>query len=88
MVIDLVEVGDLVNLPELLEYRVIEKCVCLFNSKVAHTGRHRKQAHSDALSPNCRPSRAYTALIDMGMIWRMASPSAEDFQTEDGTPYK
>ena len=24
----------------------------------------------------------------MGMIWRMAIPSAEDRQTQDGTPYK
>ena len=24
----------------------------------------------------------------MGMIWRMATPSAEDRQTQDGTPYK
>ena len=24
----------------------------------------------------------------MGMIWRMATPSAEDWQTQDGTPYK
>ena len=24
----------------------------------------------------------------MGMIWRMATPSAEDRQTHDGTPYK
>ena len=30
----------------------------------------------------------YVALIDMGMIWRMATPSAEDRQTQDGSPYK
>eukprot|EP00745_Piridium_sociabile_P040935 TRINITY_DN7979_c0_g1_i3.p1 TRINITY_DN7979_c0_g1~~TRINITY_DN7979_c0_g1_i3.p1 ORF type:complete len:449 (-),score=103.89 TRINITY_DN7979_c0_g1_i3:362-1708(-) len=30
----------------------------------------------------------YTALIDMGMIWRMATPSTEDRQKQDGTPYK
>ena len=30
----------------------------------------------------------YVALVDMGMIWRMATPSAEDRQTQDGTPYK
>lgn len=29
-VIDLVEVSELVNLPELLEHRVIEECVSLF----------------------------------------------------------
>ena len=32
VVIDLVEVSQLVNLPELLEHRVVEECVALFNS--------------------------------------------------------
>ncbi len=31
---------------------------------------------------------SYIALIDMGMIWRMATPSAEDRQKQDGTAYK
>ena len=30
----------------------------------------------------------YIPIVDMGMIWRMATPSAEDRQTQDGTPYK
>ncbi len=30
----------------------------------------------------------YTALIDMGMIWRMATPSAEDRQTQGDISYK
>jgi len=28
---------------------------------------------------------SYTALVDMGIIWRMATPSPEDCQTQDGT---
>jgi len=31
---------------------------------------------------------SYTALVDMGMIWKMATPSPEDFQTQDGASYK
>ena len=30
----------------------------------------------------------YVALVDMGMIWSMATPTEEDRQTQDGTPYK
>ena len=41
-VIDLVEVSQLVNLPELLEHRVIEECVVLFNSN----GTYRKTQKS------------------------------------------
>ena len=29
----------------------------------------------------------YVAVVDMDMIWSMADPTAEDRQTEDGTPY-
>ena len=37
-VIDLVEVSHLVDLAELLEHRVVEECMAIFNSN----GRHRK----------------------------------------------
>ena len=41
-VIDLVEVSQLVNLPELLKHRVVEECVALFNSN----GTYRKTQKS------------------------------------------
>ncbi len=31
--------------------------------------------------------QSYTALVDMGMIWRLASPTAEDKEKGDGSPY-
>ncbi len=31
--------------------------------------------------------QSYTALVDMGMIWRLASPTAEDREKGDGPPY-
>ena len=55
----------------------------------APTGRLRraKSSRSFLLQP-VDMQEPYIALIDMGMIWRMAIPSAEDRQTQDGTPYK
>ena len=86
--IDLVEVNQLVNLPELLEHRVVEECVSLFNSN----GTYRKTQKSKLVQKFSLQSvdlqEPYVALIDMGMIWRMATPTAEDRQTQDGTPYK
>ena len=68
-VIDLVEVSELVNLPELLEHRVIEECVGLFNSN----GTYRKTQKSKLIQKlSIQPvnlQEPYTALIDMGMIW-------------------
>ncbi len=87
-VINLVEVSQLVNLHELLEHRVIEECVALFNSN----GSYRKTQKSKLIQKLTLQSvdlqEPYTALIDTGMIWRMATPSVEDRQTQDGTPYK
>lgn len=87
-VIDLVEVSQLVDLSELFEHRVIEESMALFNSN----GTYRKTQKSNLLQKLSLQSayiqEKYTALVDMGMIWRMATPSAEDRQTHDGTPYK
>ena len=56
-VIDLVEVSHLVDLTELLEHRVVEECVALFNSN----GTYRKTQKSmliQGLSATCRPTGA------------------------------
>ena len=87
-VIDLVEVSELVNLPELLEHRVIEECVSLFNSNATYRKTQKSKLIQKLSLQPVDIQQPYTALIDMGMIWRMATPSAEDRQTEDGTPYK
>ena len=63
-VIDLVEVSQLVNLPELLEHLVVEECVALFNSN----GRRHRKASSSRSSPSSLyilKKLAYTALIDL-----------------------
>ena len=87
-VINLVEVSQLIDLHELLEHRVVEECVALFNSN----GMYRKTQKSKLIQKfSLQPvdlQEPYIALIDMGMIWRMATPTAEDCQTQDGTPYK
>ena len=87
-VINLVEVSQLVDLHELLEHRVVEECVALFNSN----GTYRKTQKSKLIQKfSLQPvdlQEPYIALIDMGMIWRMATPTAEDRQTQDGIPYK
>ena len=72
--IDLVEVSQLVNIPELLEHRIVEECVALFNSN----GIYRKTQKSKLIQKLSLQSvdlqEPYTALIDMDMIWRMATP--------------
>lgn len=74
--IDLVEVSQLVNLSKLLEQ---------LGQNIQEYAEER--AHPEALQ-TVDLQESYIALIDMAMIWRMAAPSAEDRQTQDGTPNK
>jgi len=87
-VINPVDVSRLIDLHELLEHHVVEECVALFNSH----GTYRKTQKSKLIQKfSLQPidlQKPYIALVDMGMIWRMATPTAKDHQTQDGTPYK
>ncbi|KAJ8375166.1 hypothetical protein SKAU_G00057460 [Synaphobranchus kaupii] len=87
-VINLVEVSQLVNLPDLLENRVVEECVALFNSNGTYRKTQKSKLIHKLFLQSVDLQEPYIALVDMGMIWRMATPSAEDRQTQDGTPYK
>jgi hypothetical protein len=87
-VIDLVEVSQVVDLTELLEHRVIEECVALFNSNCTYRKTQQSKLIQRLSLQSVHLQEPYTALIDMGMIWRMATPSAEDRKKQDGTPYK
>ena len=76
------------DLTELLEHRAVEEHVALFNCN----GTYRKTQKSKLIQKLSLKyvdlQEPYIAIIDIGMIWRMATPSAEDRQTQDGTPYK
>ena len=52
-VIDLVEVSQVVDLTELLEHRVIEECVALFNSNCTYRKTQKEQAHPETVSAIC-----------------------------------
>ena len=88
VVINLVDVSQLVDMPQLLEHRVVEECMALFN----YNGIYRKTQKSKLIQKlslqDVDLQEPYVTLVDMGMFWRVATPTAEDRQTEDGTPYK
>jgi len=76
-VINLVEDSQLVNLSELLEHRVIDECLALFNCN----GTYRKTQKSKLIQKLfLQPVSLQESYTDMGMIWRMATPSPEDCQ--------
>ena len=82
-VVTLVEISQLVDLPHLLEHRVVKGCMALLNSKSTYTKTQTKLSlHYVDLQ------ESYVASVDLGMIKRMATPTAEDGQLQDGIPYK
>ena len=66
----------------------VEEWIALFNS----TGTYRKTQKSNLIQKLFLQyvdlQEPYGSLVDMDMIWNMATPIAEDRQTEDGTPCK
>ena len=70
-VIDLVEVSQVVDLTELLEHRVIEECVALFNSNCTYRKTQKSKLIQRLSLQSVQLQEPYTALIDMGMIWRV-----------------
>ncbi|KAK7085391.1 hypothetical protein SK128_008759, partial [Halocaridina rubra] len=87
-VIDLVEVSQLVDLSELLEHRVVKESVALFNSNGTYRQTQKSQIIQKLSLQPVDIQEPYIVLIEMRMILRMAIPSAEDRQMQDGTPYK
>ena len=63
----------------------VDESIALFNS----TGTYRKTQTSKLIHMLSLQSvdlqEPYVALVDMGMIWSIATPTAEDLQTTNGT---
>ena len=85
-VVNLVDISGMLLLSEVMKHRVSDECLALFNVN----GTFRKTQKSKLLQKLTQQPldvRSYTALVDMGMIWRLASPTAEDREKGDGSPY-
>ena len=84
--VNLVEVSGLVSLSDIMKHHLTEECQTLFNVN----GTFRKTQKSKLLQKLIHEPldvHSYTALVDIGIIWRFASPTVEDRQKGDGSPY-
>jgi len=71
--INLVEDSQLVNL---------SKLVLLINVRIAMVLTQKSKLIQKLFLQPVSLQESYTALVDMGMIWRMATPSPEDCRME------
>ena len=76
-----------IDLEHIMEHRVTEECLPIFNIN----GTIRKGQKSKLLEKlnfvELSTSEQYIALVDMGFIWRLATPSTEDREKRDGSSF-
>ena len=81
------ELEDSLVLAEVMEYRVTEECLPIFNIN----GTMRKVQKSKLVGKfnfvELEALNSYIVLVDMGFIWRLSTPSAEDREKLDGSRY-
>ena len=85
-IMETVEKGELVNLSEILQYRIREKSLSVFKAN----GTFQKVPKSKLIQKlNLVPvdPRVYVAIVDMGMIWQIFTPTREDREKTDATIY-
>ena len=88
--LELVEVSGQIQLESILASRVTEECLSLYNVD----GSMRKTAKSKMLDlfnlePIAEKPLDHISLVDMGLIWRLATPTSDDREARkrDGSEY-
>ena len=88
--VDLADGLGVINLESALEGRVTEECLSLYNvdGSMRKTVKSKLLEHFD-LEPVEEVPQEYVGLVDMGLIWRLATPTPEDRETKkrDGSDY-
>ena len=79
ILIDFAEKNDLIELGQVLVRRISDECLTMFNAD----GSMRKTAKSKLLQsfekkPVIEKPHTYSSIVDMGLIWRLATPTSED----------
>ena len=85
-VLEIVEKSGLVNISEILQYRITEEFLSIFKAN----GTFQKEQKSKLIQNlNLVPvdARVYVVIVDMGMIWQRSTPTRLDRQKADATVY-
>ena len=82
-VLMLVEKNGTIKLEDVLKHRVTGECLSIFNvNGTMRKVQKSKLQESLTLSEIPEPD-TYTTIVDMGLIWRLAAPTAEDREKAD-----
>ncbi|KAG1651127.1 hypothetical protein GQR58_027466 [Nymphon striatum] len=88
-VIELAEGTGALTLEEIMENRVTEECLSIFNvdGSLRHTAKSKLFEHLN-LQPTADKPAIYSSLIDMSMLFRLATPADREKKKQDGSDYK
>ena len=86
-VVSLIETSGALNLENVMCHRVTTECLSKFNAN-GTMRKGQKSKLQQKLSMNTIPEPdTYISIIDMGLIWHLATPTTEDRAKMDGTKY-
>ena len=87
-VISLVDKCDVkIHLVQIMGYRITEECLSLFNTNGTMVKVHKSKLVEKLNLIPFQTVDSYIALIDMGFIWRLATPSPEDREKDVETHF-
>ena len=76
-----------IDLVQVMEHRVAEECLSIFNINGTMIKVQKSKLVENLKFVPLNQIDKYTALVDMGFLWRLATPSTEDREKKDGTHY-
>ena len=88
---DVADGSGLIKLESVLEWRVTDECLSVFNVDGSmHKTCKSKLLQEFTLDPVSKKPHNHISLVDMGLIWRLATPSSEDREAKkrDGSQYR
>ena len=84
-VLDLVENSGALKLEDVLQHRVTSECLSIFNANGTFCKAQKSKLQQILKMTVIAEPEVYSSIIDMGLIWRLTTPSIEGREKGDGT---
>ena len=83
----MVETSGALQLEDVLQHRVTAECLAIFNANGTMRKTQKSKLQQKLTMTVIPEPDVYTSIIDMGLIWRLTTPTTEDREKGDGTKY-
>ena len=87
-VVEFVQTSGSFELEDVLQHRITKECLSIYNVNETLRKSQKSKLIQHLTLDNKPEPTDYAAIVDMGHIWRLATPTSEDKEKEDNTTYK